>query len=140
VTSSRPGGVYSTRRSWLHAIAASATIPHVPAPSPIASAVATYREASDAFRRQFARCESAGRAWGDHPPGTVEHSRLLRAERDLMRSAFAELEAAESVLSALADASLSACVHGPDLFVVADLEPEGVRRLVVVPSHRLARS
>jgi hypothetical protein len=103
------------------------------AKSALLAAIDDFREARDRLdrvERSYARHASE---W-DCP---ADYDRLRALESDLGVALRASADASAAVVAALDRSDLAGVSDWPEVFVVAELKPEGVRRLVVVRTSRL---
>lgn len=101
------------------------------APDDIRRAVQAHRKAAGKFVEIETDYEL-------HAPELAGDVRAMRQLEDRLQRSLGSLNAAsDAILDALEAAGLDGVVEGDDLFIAAWLEPEGVRRLVMVPTTRI---
>jgi hypothetical protein len=103
----------------------------LPADDPISKACSAWRACS----ARFVEIESDYQRQAPDLSGDYRAARRL--EDRLGNALGAARDAADAIIAELDKAGLSGARDGAELFLVHDVEPEGVRRLVVLPADRI---
>lgn len=114
-------------------LASLAGLPTLALPSDLDRCIAAYRKAQGRLASVERRYRDLAPGYDSCPSGSPEAAKLRRLEAESDRAFRSASEASALVVDALDRAGLLGIRSGPDLFAIAELQPEDVRRLVVIP-------